>query len=218
MQSFIGQYLAQTLLNLVFGDTAYTVPGTLYVGLSTTTITRSGGSVSGVTEPSGGGYARVAVTNNTTNWSNATAATPSVKANAVAITFPQATASWGTVTDMFIADAATGGNILWFGKLTTSQTDTFSGNGTTTSFTTTKSVVGPADSIVVAVGGTTQTSGYTVTYDPNSDGTATATITFSTAPASGTNNVTITYQTPNPQTVSTGNTLSFAANALQLEV
>jgi hypothetical protein len=114
-------YLDTQLNKMVFGGTAYTVPTTLYVGLSTTTPSANG---TGVTEPSGGGYARVAVTNNTTNWAPAGTqpSTGQQQINNTAITFPSATASWGTVTYVVIYDAPTGGNLLAFGALTTSQT------------------------------------------------------------------------------------------------
>lgn len=114
-------YADQKLVQLLFGDTAYTIPTTLYVGLSTTTPTQAG---TNFTEPSGGAYARVAVTNNTTNWVAATSqpATGYEQANGTTITFPTATASWGTVTYFGIFDASTSGNLIAFGALTTSQT------------------------------------------------------------------------------------------------
>lgn len=108
-------YLDNKLLDLVFSNTSYTVPSTLYIGLSTTTPTQSG---SGFTEPSGNGYARVAVTNNSTNWP---AASNGAKSNANAITFPQATGSWGTVTHFGVFDASTSGNLLAWGALSQSK-------------------------------------------------------------------------------------------------
>lgn len=105
MGSF-ADFLENELLDHVFGAAAYTAPATLFVGLSTTTITDAGGNI---TEPSGNGYARVSVTNNATNFP---AASGGAKSNGTAITFPTATGSWGTVTDMFISDASSGGNIL----------------------------------------------------------------------------------------------------------
>ena len=110
-------FLETTLLDEVFGATNYIPPATLFVGLSTTPVTEAGV----VTEPSGNGYTRVSVLNNTTNWPAATSGDPSTKSNGTAITFPQATGSWGTVVDFFIADALTLGNILAYGTLTSSQ-------------------------------------------------------------------------------------------------
>lgn len=118
-------FLELELLDHVFGAAAYTAPATLYVGLSTTTITDAGGNI---TEPSGGAYARVAVTNNATNFPAAAAGS---KSNGTAVNFPTATASWGTVIDFFIADASSGGNILGYGTLTVAKTV---GSGDTPSF------------------------------------------------------------------------------------
>ena len=125
MAGSFADYLENKLLDLVFGATAFSAPATLYVGLSTTTITDAGGNI---TEPSGNAYARVAVTNNTTNWPAASAGS---KSNGTAITFAQATGSWGTITDFFIADAAAAGNIIAYGVLTASKAI---GNGDTASF------------------------------------------------------------------------------------
>lgn len=66
-------------------------------------------------EPSGGGYARVAITNNTTNWP---AASNGQKSNGTDILFPVATADWGQVAVVSIWDAETGGNSWWIGTLT----------------------------------------------------------------------------------------------------
>lgn len=115
MGSF-ADYLENKILDHVFGNTAYSTPATVYVGLSTTTITDAGGNI---TEPAGGSYARVSVTNNVTNWPNASGGS---KSNGTAITFPTATGSWGTIIDFFIADASSGGNILGYGTLTVSKT------------------------------------------------------------------------------------------------
>lgn len=114
MGSF-ADHLENKLLDHVFGGGDYARPATLYIGLSTTTIADGG---TNITEPSGNGYARVVVTNNATNWP---AASAGAKSNGTPITFPAATGSWGTITDFFISDADTGGNILAFGALAAAQ-------------------------------------------------------------------------------------------------
>lgn len=114
MGSF-ADYLENKLLDHAFGGSDYSRPATVYIGLSTTTISDAGGNI---TEPSGNGYARKAVTNNSTNFP---AASSGAKSNGVAITFDTPTGSWGTVTDFFIADASSGGNILAYGALSASQ-------------------------------------------------------------------------------------------------
>ena len=108
-----------TLLNHIFGGTAYSQATTLYLGLATATITDTTTGAT-VTEPSTSGtaYARKAITNAggwTISGNQAT--------NAAEIAFATATGSWGTVTDWFIADNGTvgAGNILCYGTLTASK-------------------------------------------------------------------------------------------------
>jgi hypothetical protein len=108
-------YLSNKVLDLLLGNTAYSVPTTLYIALFTSAPNDSGGG----TEVSGGAYSRAAVTNNTTNWPSAS---NGQKANANQIAFAQATASWGTVVAVGIYDAATGGNLLWWANLATPRT------------------------------------------------------------------------------------------------
>ena len=108
-------YLNNLELNYSLGQTSYTPATTLYIALSTTSPNING---TGVTEPSGGAYARVAVANNKTNWSTSTVSTLSNNNN---IEFPESTANWGTITNVCVYDAATGGNLLYFSALTASR-------------------------------------------------------------------------------------------------
>jgi len=120
-------YLENEILDHVLGGGDYTRPATVYVGLWTSALDdTSDGDTAG--EVSGGSYARVSVTNNSTNWP---AAANGAKSNGTAITFPQATGDWGTVTYFAILDAATSGNVLYWGQLTSSKTIE---NGDTASF------------------------------------------------------------------------------------
>lgn len=104
---------------------AGTGPSTIYVALYTANPTDSTAG----TEVSGGSYARVAVTSSLANWAGTQGAgtttvssgTSGTTSNNVAITFPKATAPWGTITGAGLLDAATGGNLLAFGALTTSK-------------------------------------------------------------------------------------------------
>ena len=95
-----------------------------YVALFTTATTDAGGG----TEVSGGSYARQLV-----GLSAASGAGGSTS-NAEDITFPTATADWGTVTDVAIMDAATAGNMIMHSPLDASKTiaigDTFKINAT----------------------------------------------------------------------------------------
>lgn len=136
MPGSASDYLENKVADHILGGPDFTRPATVYVGLWTSTLTDSStGSSAG--EVSGGGYSRVAVTNNTTNWP---AATGGVKKNGTDITFPQATGNWGTVTDFAILDAATGGNILFYGTLDVAKTI---GTGDTFKF--------PANNITITV-------------------------------------------------------------------
>jgi len=69
------------------------------------------------------GYARVAVTNSTTNFNTPSGGSPASVTNKTAITFPQATASWGTVAGFLLGDNATlgSGNIWGYGMLNAAQ-------------------------------------------------------------------------------------------------
>ncbi|MEH1788873.1 MAG: hypothetical protein V7L23_25655 [Nostoc sp.] len=69
-------------------------------------------------EPSGNGYARVSVTNNTNNFPIATLG---AKTNATEIDFGEATGSQGTATFVQLFDAASGGNYLGSYALSASQ-------------------------------------------------------------------------------------------------
>jgi hypothetical protein len=103
---------ANVILDLAFSKASNTFPTTYYVGLSTTTPTNTG---TNVTEPSGGSYTRVAVTNNATNFP---AATARGKSNGTIVTFPAATADWGIITHFVIYDAASAGTFWAWGELT----------------------------------------------------------------------------------------------------
>ena len=83
MANNFNEYLRNTILNEVFGGVAFTAPGTLYLGLSTTPIADDG---TGATEPTVGGYARLAIANDKTNWSTAAGADNFIT-NAVELSF-----------------------------------------------------------------------------------------------------------------------------------
>lgn len=105
------------VLDALYGKQTLTVPSTLYIGLSTTAPNPDG---TNFTEPSGGGYARVAVQNDSTYWYDATEDNPSIKANKLPILFPEATDDWGTVTHFGVFDADENGNLLDWAQLTSS--------------------------------------------------------------------------------------------------
>lgn len=67
-----------------------------------------------IVEPAGGGYTRVALTRNATNWPNASGGQ---SANGVDVQFPIASADWGTCTHWAYLTASTGGTIIVAGRL-----------------------------------------------------------------------------------------------------
>ena len=118
MAGSFSDYLEAKVLDHVFGATSYSAPGTLYIALFTAAPSDSGGG----TEVTGGSYARVSVTNYTTNFPNASGTSPTSKANGTTITFPTATANWGTVVAFGIFDASSSGNLIAWADLTSNKT------------------------------------------------------------------------------------------------
>ena len=102
-------YLETQLLNHVLRNVSYSSPTTVYVALFTVAPTESGGG----TEVTGGAYARQAVTFSSPS--------PDQVSNTIDVTFPIASANWGTVVAFAIMDAASGGNMLYFANLTASR-------------------------------------------------------------------------------------------------
>lgn len=120
-------YLEDALLDHVLRNTAYTSPTAVYVGLFTegdsagqnTDLLEEGTLTN---EISGNGYTRKAAT-----FSAASGGSITTSGN---ITFdPASGGNWGTITHIAILDAASAGNVLFYGALTTSKTiedgDTF---------------------------------------------------------------------------------------------
>ena len=104
-----------TILNGLVGrnnSIAYSV----YVGLSSTAPNADG---TNVTEPTGGGYARVLVgTNNQSGTYKFGAPENDEIKNSDFIYFPESTGSWGdTLTHFVLYSAETGGNLLGYGLL-----------------------------------------------------------------------------------------------------
>lgn len=106
-------YWNNECLDHMLNDGSYTAP-TIYVFVSRADPTADG---SGIDEPStDDAYARVETSAG--DWN---AAASSSKTNGNAITFPQATGSWGTLTHFGFADASSGGNVLAYAALSSSQ-------------------------------------------------------------------------------------------------
>ncbi len=103
-------YLENKVLDHVLRNTSYTSPTTVYVGLFTSDPTDAGSG----TEVSGGSYARQAL--------SVTTASGGIVTSSADVTFPQATASWGTISHIGVLDALTSGNLLMHTPLTTAKT------------------------------------------------------------------------------------------------
>jgi len=110
-------FLEDKIIDHLLRNQSYSPPSAIYLALFTTPTSDAGGG----TEVSGGSYARQAVT--------LAAASGGASSNSADITFPQATADWGTITHVALMDALTGGNMLMHTPLDASKTindgDTF---------------------------------------------------------------------------------------------
>lgn len=103
-------YLEDKVLEHVLRNVAYTSPATVYLALFTANPTDAAGG----TEVTGGSYARQSIA--------FAAPSPSgtIK-NSALVTFPVASADWGTITGFAIFDASTVGNMLYWGALAASK-------------------------------------------------------------------------------------------------
>jgi hypothetical protein len=122
--SAASNYLENKVLDHVLTTTPYTAPGTRYLALFTNVSTNAAANLEAGTltdEVSGGSYARQTVT-----FAGASSGTSSTNAT---VTFPTATANFGTITHVAVMDALTTGNVLFWGAVTTPKTietgDTF---------------------------------------------------------------------------------------------
>lgn len=116
-------YLANKLIDFIFRGQAFTFPATMYEAAFTVAPTNAGG---GTEVGGGGGYARVAIVGNTTNWSGTQAAgstsastgTGGEFSNNVVIQFPgPVTATWNDLVANGEYDASSGGNLLFWAEL-----------------------------------------------------------------------------------------------------
>ena len=114
-------YAEMQILNNLLGNASGPWGGTVYVGVSTSDPGEAG-SMAGEPTIGVGSYARVSVTNSGTNWPAATSpGGVGTKKNGAAVVFSEATAQWSGGSSMayfFIADAASGGNMLASGAIT----------------------------------------------------------------------------------------------------
>jgi len=122
----LSTYLENKTIDQIFRGQSAPPSSVLYVALFTSIPAAGGGG----TEVTGGSYARVAVTSNFTNWAGtqsagstaASSGTSGTTSNNISVTFPTPTAGWGVVTSFAIFDAASAGNMFYFGPLAIPKT------------------------------------------------------------------------------------------------
>ena len=123
----MSDYLEDELIKHVFRTGSFTKPTVLALALLTTNaIDADTGQFSigtGVEVTNAGAYARQARNPLDANWT-ATSGGDGQTDNAAAITYTQATASWGTVAATALVDSATfdAGNMLFYSAVGTSRT------------------------------------------------------------------------------------------------
>lgn len=113
-------YLSKEVLDHVLGGADYSRPATVYLALFTSNPDEDASG----TEATGSAYARVAITNNGTNFPAATGTTAASKTNGATFTFTTATGDWSSGSDMThwaLFDASSGGNCLYYGALGTAK-------------------------------------------------------------------------------------------------
>lgn len=120
--SAASNYLEQKVLSHVLTTTGYTAPTTRYIALFNNTSGNAmtnlqAGTLTDEVSASGTAYAR----------QSATFAAPTTVGGVTSsvtnatVTFPTATSSWGSITHVAVMDAATNGNVLFFGAVTTAK-------------------------------------------------------------------------------------------------
>lgn len=108
-------YYEAKVLDHINGVAALAAEAHLHFGLSTSTPAEDG---TNITEPVGSGYARVQKTNSAALWASAVGGAAD---NVDAVTFPQASGNWGTVTHLVAWDADET-HPIWFAPLSVQKT------------------------------------------------------------------------------------------------
>ena len=105
----LSDYLECSLLNAILRNVSFAGGATIYLALHTADPLDAGTGA----EVSGGSYARQGLTS---GFPAATGSTGQVL-NTNDITFPEATAPWGTISHVQLWDSLSGGNAYWSGPL-----------------------------------------------------------------------------------------------------
>lgn len=121
MAGGISNFLENKLIDHTIRGVNYPAPPSVFLALFTAD---SGLEANNPTaEVSGAGYARMEV-GGSSGRSFTPAGTVTIGQTELAqdVEFPIADADWGTVTHYAVMDAATGGNVLWWGQLDNART------------------------------------------------------------------------------------------------
>jgi hypothetical protein len=119
MSNAASNYLENKVLDHVLRVTSYSQPSGLWLALFNNTSTNAAtnleaGTLTDEVSTSGTAYTREAVT--------FAAASGGSSATSATVTFDTATANWGSITHVAVMDAATSGNVLFWGAVTTAKT------------------------------------------------------------------------------------------------
>ena len=123
----MSNYLENKLIDFLFRGASFSAPGTLYVALCTSAPSDSS-TGSTIAEVSGGNYSRQSITSNTTNWYTTNGDNGATSSGSNGTTGNAGTLTWsgvtwsGTVTDVAICDASSGGNVLFYAPLAAAKT------------------------------------------------------------------------------------------------
>lgn len=121
MAGGLGNYYSEMVLNALLGNVAMTIPGTWYAALFSVTPSDF---AAGTELALANGYARIAITNNTTNFPNSTVVSNvATLTNGTSITWgPASGSNWTAAVAVGFFDASTSGNLGPWGPLATGVT------------------------------------------------------------------------------------------------
>lgn len=108
----LSDYQRQQIMLAAFNGTPVTFPSTYYLALFLVPVNDTDTGSSGG-EPTGLNYARMPISNNSTDWSVASG----VATNLVGYVSNNPSGPWGSVIYAMLTDAPAGGNSWWWGPL-----------------------------------------------------------------------------------------------------
>lgn len=107
-------YVANLNLDSILGNSTFAA--NVFVGLLST-LPSAGGA--GLVEITAGGFTRISIANNDTNWPDAE---NGIKRNAIAIEWEEATDDLPLILGAAVWDASSGGNLLYWGPFSVPHT------------------------------------------------------------------------------------------------